>query len=138
MQSRAFIATTLTVAFSAALSLNPVLAQPKGSLYALHTGRESGCPGLDWHVTVEPDGELAGFVAWNAMQHMARLNGTISKNGSFEMNAKEVGGAARTATVKGTASGDYIKISIEGSGTACDNLVLNVPRASGGMGGGGG
>jgi hypothetical protein len=114
------------------------IAQPKvPALYALHTAPQSGCPGLDWHVTWGPDNSLVGVVGWDRMTHMARLAGTIQGNGSFSMNAEEIGGTHRKAVVTGTASGDYIKIIINGSGTACDGEILNVPRAGTGMGGGG-
>jgi hypothetical protein len=58
-------------------------------------------------------------------------------NGVIKMDAEEVGGAARKATVKGTAAGDYINASIDGSGTACDDKILSIPRVEGGTGGGG-
>ena len=125
---------------AAATPLNPALAQAplKGGLYAFHSRPIGKCPGLDWHVMVEPNGALDGFVAWDRMQHMARLSGTLTKDRTFEMAAQEVGGAARKATVKGTAAGDYITASITGSGSACDDQVLQIPRAEGGLEGGGG
>ena len=113
--------------------------QPAGSrLYAFHTGRMGNCPGLDWHIVLEPDNKLNGFVAWDNMRHMAQLSGALNQNRSFQMDAKEVGGQQRTATVKGNAMGDYINAVIEGSGTACDGKSLNIPRVTGGLGGGGG
>jgi hypothetical protein len=128
------------MALSAAASLSPAMAQaPKAQLYTYHTNAViGGCPGLDWHITVEPDSKLVGFVAWDRGLHMARLDGAISKDRSFEMAAAEVDGAGRTATVKGTAGGDYINVGIYGSGTACDGINLPIPRDVGGMEGGGG
>ena len=130
---------TALVAMLAAASMSPAMAQQKtAQLYAYHTSAViGGCPGLDWHITLEPDNRLVGFVAWAQDAHMARLNGSIKKDRSFEMQASEVGGAARKATVKGTAGGDYINVSIYNSGTACDGEILTIPRTAGGGGGGG-
>ena len=128
---------------TAAASLSPAVAQqPAGQLYAFHTGPSGGCPGLDWHITVEGD-KLTGFVAWDQMKHMARLNGNLIPSGvgkerTFKMNAQEVGGSGRKATVQGSAGGDYINASISGSGTACDGKILAIPRVAGGIQGGGG
>jgi hypothetical protein len=128
------------IALSAAASLGPAFAQSgKAQLYAFHTGAVAGgCPGLDWHITVEPDNSLVGFVAWDKGQHIAKLQGKINKNRTFEMDAQEVGGQGRKAAVKGTASGDYVNAAISGSGTPCDGQDLAIPRVAGGMGGGGG
>jgi hypothetical protein len=120
--------------------LNPATAQQTGSrLYAFHTGKMGACPGLDWHITVDPDNKLVGIVAWGPEdEHMARLVGQMEPNRSFKMAAKEVGGAGRTATVSGTAQGEYVNATIEGSGTACDGKQLQIPRVAGGTSGGGG
>jgi hypothetical protein len=120
--------------------LNSATAQQSGSrLYAFHTGKMGECPGLDWHITVDPDNKLVGFVAWGPEdEHMARLAGQIESNRNFKMAAKEVGGAGRSATVSGTAQGEYINAMIEGSGTACDGKQLQIPRVAGGTSGGGG
>jgi hypothetical protein len=132
------IAKLALAALATAAALSPALAQTKGGLYVLHTRAVGSCPGLDWHVNVEPNGSLVGFVAWDQMKHMAKLEGSIAKNGSFDMNAQEVGGAARKAVVKGAAAGDYITMSIDGSGTGCDKQIFQVPRFEGGTSGGGG
>jgi hypothetical protein len=140
MRSKFFCTQIAIVAFSTTLSLSPVMAQaPKGALYAFHTNPVvGGCPGLDWHLTLGADDSLVGFVAWDQGRHLAKLVGTINKNRTFEMDAQEVGGQGRKATVKGTAGGDTINAQIAGSGTPCDGNNLTIPRVSGGMGGGGG
>jgi hypothetical protein len=108
-------------------------------LYAYHSPPVvGGCPGLDWHVTLEPDNSLIGFVAWDQGKHMARLEGTLKKDRSFEMDAKEIGGQGRSATVVGKAGGGYINMTINGSGTPCDGQNLPIPTILGGTGGGGG
>jgi hypothetical protein len=138
--TKMFSATIAVVAFSAPALISPASAQPaNGGLYAFHTGAVvGGCPGLDWHITVGKDQSLTGFVAWDQAKHMARVEGTIKKDGAFEMDAQEVGGQGRKATVKGTATGNNINVVISGSGTACDGMNLSIPRAVGGLGGGGG
>lgn len=138
MKSASSIAKFAAIGLAAAASLTPAFAQVKGGLYVLHTSPVGKCPGLDWHVTVAPSGSLVGFVAWDQMKHMARLDGSIDKNGAFDMKAQEVGGTHRKAEVKGAATGDYITMSIEGSGTACDSQTFQVPRFEGGLSGGGG
>ncbi len=143
MKTKVFGAGIVLVALSAtALFSSSSAQQSKGVLYAFHTYPSGGCPGLDWHITVQGD-KLEGFVAWDQMKHMARLDGTLipaspGKERSFKMDAQEVGGTGRKATVQGTAGGEVINASIEGSGTACDGKILPIPRVSGGTGGGGG
>lgn len=140
MRLRTFGVQIAVIALSAVGSLSPALAQSgRAGLYAYHTGPVvGGCPGLDWHITLTPDDDLSGFVAWDRGQHMARLQGKLAKNGSFEMAAQEVGGTGRKATVSGTAAGTTINVVITGSGTPCDGANLTIPRVSGGLGGGGG
>jgi hypothetical protein len=139
MMSKMLAWTVAMIALSAAASINPAMAQSGApGLYAYHTAPVvGGCPGLDWHITVGKDDSLVGFVAWDQGKHVAKLDGTINKNRTFEMNAEEVG-TGKKAMVKGSAGGTNINIQISGSGTACDGVVLNIPRVTGGLGGGGG
>ena len=106
-------------------------------LFVYHTRPSGGCPGLDWHIVAEPDGSLTGFVAWDRMRHMARVEGKMNPDRTFKMDAMDPTTGKR-ATVSGTDTGDYIMASISGSGTACDDKVLQIPRAVGGLEGGGG
>jgi hypothetical protein len=140
MISRTSSVKVVVMAVSMAALLSPAWAQPAtGGLYAFHTGPVvGGCPGLDWHITLGADDSLVGFVAWDQGKHMARLEGQMKKDRTFELDAQEVGGQGRKATVKGTATGNYINAQIAGSGTACDGVNLAIPRAVSGMGGGGG
>jgi hypothetical protein len=140
MRSRLFSARMAVIGLSTAAFFGPALAQQgKAQLYALHSPPVvGGCPGLDWHVTLEPDNSLTGFVAWDQGKHMARLEGTLKKDRSFEMDAKEIGGQGRSATVVGKAGGGYINMTINGSGTPCDGQNLPIPTIAGGTGGGGG
>ena len=64
-----------------------------------------GAPGLDWQITPRTGRHAERIVAWDRMQHMARLDGSINKDRNFTLDAKEVGGAGRTATVHGYAGG---------------------------------
>lgn|SRR5690349_15376139 len=128
-------AATFSLPASAQIPRHPVA---KAQLYAFHTRPASGCPGLDWHVTVEPDKTITGFVGWDKMQHMARLEGQILPDSTFKVNAQEVGGSGRTAVITGRYGGSYLAIAISGTGTACDDVILNVPRVTSGLSGGGG
>jgi hypothetical protein len=140
MRSKSFIAYGAAIALTTAGLLSPALAQRgKAQLYAFHSPPVvGGCPGLDWHITLEPDDSLEGFVAWDHGQHIARLEGKVNKNRTFELNAQEVGGQGRKATVSGTAGGGYINAMINGSGSPCDGVNLPIPTVAGGTGGGGG
>ncbi len=92
---------------------------------------------MDWHITVGKDNSLTGFVAWDQGKHIAKLDGMINKQRTFEMNAEEVS-TGKKAVVTGTAGGTTINVQISGSGTACDGVNLAIPRFAGGMAGGGG
>ena len=146
MKPNMTLAKAAIIALSAAAVLNPAMAQRKekdltlarNQLYAVSTRPAGGCPGLDWHLTVGADNSLTGFVAWDHQTHMAKLEGKINRDRTFQMDAQEVGGSGRTATIKGTAGGTNVAIAISGTGTPCDDVVLNVPRVSSGLGGGGG
>jgi hypothetical protein len=80
MKSSMLVCTTVGLACFALTACSPPLTQTgvRPGLYAFHTGQTPACPGLDWHVTIEQDNEVNGFVAWNQGQHIARLAGTIS------------------------------------------------------------
>jgi hypothetical protein len=137
MKPTLLLAQAAAIGLMTAASLTPAMAQPMPTgLYAFHSRAMGKCPGLDWHVMVAPNGALSGFVAWDNMQHMARLTGMMNKDHTFQIDAK--GDSGKTAVVKGSATGDYLTASITGSGTACDDQVLQVPRAPGGLEGGGG
>ena len=140
MKPRWFNARMAVIGLSAAALFSPALAQQgKAQLYALHSPPVvGGCPGLDWHITLEPDNTLIGFVAWDHGQHIARLDGKLNKDRTFHMNAQEVGGQGRKATVSGKAGGGYVNAMISGSGTPCDGQNLPIPTMAGGTGGGGG
>src|SRR5438309_2241879 len=88
---------------SFAASTNVTSAQvPEGRIYTLHSKAEGACPSLDWHIVVEPNGVLAGMIAWDDMKTLARATGTIDQeNHTFSMLTKEMGGQTRTATIDG-------------------------------------
>jgi hypothetical protein len=101
--------------------------------YAFHTSPvPGGCPGLDWHLTLSPDNKLAGIVAWDHGRHVAKLAGELNKDRTLEIRAKEIGGTGRIATVKGTAEGDYVNLTMIDSGSPCDGENLGVSRVAGG------
>src|SRR4051794_13866970 len=127
------LSAAVTFSFSASAQI-PRRPVAKAQLYAFHTRPASGCPGLDWHVTVEPDKTITGFVGWDKMQHMARLEGQIQPDSTFKLNAQEVGGAGKAAVITGRYGGNYLSIAISGTGTPCDDVILNVPRAVSGLG----
>jgi hypothetical protein len=95
---------------------------PEGRIYALHSKAEGACPSLDWHIVVEPNGVLAGMIARDDMQTMARATGTINQeNRTFSMIAKEIGGQTRTATINGQINGNrWITAKIKGPQGTCN------------------
>src|ERR1700755_500408 len=102
MRSRTSKAKLAIMVFPTVASLNSALAQSaQPGLYAYHTGPAvGGCPGLDWHIVLGADSSLTGFVTWDQGEHMAKLAGSIKKDRTFEMDAQEVGGVGKKATVK--------------------------------------
>jgi hypothetical protein len=140
MRPKVFSTRLTIIALSMAALIGPAFSQSgQPGLYAFHTGpARGGCPGLDWHITVEPDNTLNGFVAWDQGKHIANVAGSIDKDRTFQMEAQEVGGAGRKAAVNGSAGGSNINVVISGTGTACDGVNLTIPRVVGGLGGGGG
>jgi len=123
-----------------AISIVPAMAQQvqPGRMYAFHTVPTGGCPGLDWHIVVDPDNELTGFVTWDRMKHMANLSGKLDpKTGKFHMDAKEVGGT-RTPVVEGVVTQKTAAMTVVGTGTGCDNQKIQIPRVPDGYGLGGG
>jgi hypothetical protein len=112
--------------------------QPKGRLFAFHSAPSGACPGMDWHVVLEPDQSLVGFIAWDGMKHIAKVAGKLETGRVFHMTAAEEGGAQRKGTVKGQVEDSFIVVSFDGTKTGCDNQQISVPYFAGGMAGGGG
>src|ERR1700679_4039632 len=138
MRSKQLTSKVAVVAALLAASYIPPPEHPATTrLFVYHTRPSGDCPGLDWHIVAEPDGALMGFVAWDRMKHMARLEGKMNPDRTFKIDAMDAS-TGRKATVTGTAMGDYIMASISGSGTACDDKMLQIPRDVGGLDGGGG
>jgi hypothetical protein len=57
MRPKVFSTKLTIIALSMTALIGPAFAQSgQPGLYAFHTGpTRGGCPGLDWHITVEPD-----------------------------------------------------------------------------------
>jgi hypothetical protein len=113
----------------AASPIQAKAAEGQGALYDTSTSSSGACPGMDWHVIVYPDKTVAGVVGWDKMQHLAKLSGTVGKDGKLDVKATEEG-TAKTDTVSGTDDGSHIKVGISGTGTSCDNNALDVPRVT--------
>jgi hypothetical protein len=115
-------------------------AIPEGRLYAVHTKAMGGCPALDWHVVARPGGVLEGFVGWNDMKSIAKVSGTAMGGGElipFHMNAVELGGQARTASIYGSITPDgWLKVNIIGPEVSCQNVRVPFINQKGGGAGG--
>ncbi len=112
--------------------------QPNGRLYAFHSAPTGACPGMDWHVVLQPDQSLVGFIAWDDMKHVAKVSGKLETGRMFQMAAVEEGGAERKGTVKGQVEDSFIVASLQGTRTGCDNQQISVPYFASGLAGGGG
>ena len=100
---------------------------PPGRVYVFHSSPGSGCPGVDWHVMVQPNDVLAGVVAWNDMQSLARVNGSLNRGtGAFEMTAQEIGGQGRAAKVSGTVDPGtgWLTADVEGPNVSCRSIKV--------------
>src|SRR5215471_13375454 len=64
----------------------------KGAMYPFHTPPKDKCPGLDWYAYVDEDSNVTGTVSWAKMKHSAKFEGKIGADGTFLLQAHEVGG----------------------------------------------
>jgi hypothetical protein len=113
------IALAATCAIASAQNL------PQGRLYAFHSGPQSGCPGLDWHIVADGN-NLNGMISWNNMQNMAHATGTLNPTArTFQMTAQEQGGQGRTATINGSVqSNGYLVANITGPNVKCTGVTV--------------
>jgi hypothetical protein len=123
------IARVLTVS-ALALTANVGVASaqlPEGRIYTFHSSAQAGCPSLDWHVVTGANNTLDGMIAWDNMTAMAHATGTVNPTTrTFAMQAHEVGGQGRTATVDGTVRQDgWLTANIHGPNISCTGI--NVP-----------
>ena len=104
-----------------------IVELPPGRVYVFHSGPGSGCPGVDWHVVVQPNDVLAGVILWNDMQSLARVNGSLNRGtGAFAMTAQEVGGEGRAANVSGTVDPNtgWLTADVEGPNVSCRSIKV--------------
>ncbi len=100
---------------------------PPGRVYAFHSVAQGGCPPLDWHIVLQPDGTLDGMISWNNMQSVARTTGSINpQTRVFQMYAMEVGGQVRAATIDGTVNpqNGLLTASIRGPTVTCQGIQV--------------
>jgi hypothetical protein len=120
------------------VAVGPATAQQsKGRLFAFHSAPTGACPGMDWHVVIEADQSLDGFIAWDGMKHFAKVSGKVETGRVFHMTAVEEGGQGRKGTVKGQVEDTFIVATLEGTKTGCDGQEVSVPYFASGMAGGG-
>jgi hypothetical protein len=115
----------LTAVTGAASAQQQSYNLPPGRIYAFSSDPGGGCPGLDWHVVVQPGNALAGFIAWNHMQSLATVKGSVNtQTGAFELAVEEVANRGRTATVTGKVdpSTGWMTASVQGQGLSCQNI----------------
>jgi hypothetical protein len=108
---------------------------PPGRVYILHSAAQAGCPALDWHIVLQAGGILDGMVSWNNMQSFARASGNVTPQRAFHMNAVEVGGQGRTATIDGTVNpqSGWLIANIQGPNVNCQDIQVPwfVPQQKG-------
>src|SRR6478672_1842215 len=72
-----------------------------GRVLTFHSEPSDGCPGLDWHVVIGPNHRLTGFIAWDQMKDIARVDGTADVDGKFQLALQPVNGTGITGSVEG-------------------------------------
>jgi hypothetical protein len=118
--------TASALAMAATCGVAAAQALPEGRIYAFHSTAQGGCPALDWHVVVGANNTLDGMISWDAMKSMAHASGSVNAQArTFSMQAKEVGGQERTATIDGTLRGDgYLLANIKAPNVTCTNVAV--------------
>jgi hypothetical protein len=117
----------LTAATGTASAQQQPYNLPPGRIYAFHSGPGGGCPGLDWHIVVEADNALVGIIAWNNLQSLAHVTGSVNtQTGAFELTAHEVGGQGRTATATGTVDPGtgWMTGTVQGQDVQCQSIKV--------------
>jgi hypothetical protein len=127
--------TTTVVAFAAGAFIlsaagSVASAQTAGIAYIFHSAPTGSCPALDWHVVMSDDHTLLGMIAWDNMKAMARVEGPITAEKTFHLDAKEIGGAGKTAVVDGKLIPGWLLASIKGPGIDCKDIQIAVWRPS--------
>jgi len=120
-------AVAITAISYVALAQQQQLMLPPGRIYAFHSGAQSGCPPMDWHIVLQDGGVLAGMISWDNMQSIARVSGTVDQQTrKFQMTATEVGGKGRTATIDGTVNKQdgWLTANIEGANVKCPGVEV--------------
>jgi hypothetical protein len=86
-------------------------------------------------VVVGANNSLAGMISWDDMKSMAHASGTVNMQArTFSMQAHEVGGQGRSATVDGTVRQDgYLVANVKGKNVTCTGITVPwfVPTPSG-------
>jgi hypothetical protein len=76
---------------------------------------------------VEAGGALAGMIAWNNTESLARVTGSVNRQtGALEMAAHEVGGQGRTATVTGKVdpNSGWMTADVQGQDVKCQSIKV--------------
>jgi hypothetical protein len=89
------LATAVAADRAYGLELDP------GRVLTFHSEPSDGCPGLDWHVVIGPNHRLTGFIAWDQMKDIARVDGTADVDGKFQLALQPVNGTGSTGSVEG-------------------------------------
>lgn len=100
-----------------------------GKLYSFHSRPSGDCPSLDWHVVVESNNTLSGFIATDDMKNVFRVSGSLGAGNKFHLDGKEIGGSGRTGTVDGQVRTDGWLIANIGNITGpspCSNHTVIV------------
>jgi len=94
-------------------------------LYAFHMAQVGECSLLDWHINVEPSGEIVGVVGFDGRR--ARLEGTMQKNGTLQLTGHEMA-SGRPVTVNGAIARSKLTMTIVGSDGPCDGKTVKLSR----------
>jgi hypothetical protein len=110
-----------------AATLGTASAQSSGGrLYAFQSKAMAGCPALDWHITVDSNGDANGMISWDGMKSMAHATGNVNAAAkTFSMTATEVGGQGRTATITGSLRSDgWLVADVKAPNVTCTGILV--------------
>jgi hypothetical protein len=96
------------------------------------------CPRLEWHFVVDAHRSMIGFLECDWLTRVANLSGRLKPNDSFQLSAAEVD-RDRSANISGKFTSRYMVVSVDGTGSSCNQQTFQIlfVRNPGLAGGGG-
>lgn len=129
------------IALATTAALSPAYAWEQlqiGQVYIVRTPSAGLCPRLEWHFVVDAHRSMIGSLECDWLTRVATLAGRLNPDDSFQLSAAEAGGG-RSANISGKFTSRYMVVSVDGTGSACNQQTFQVLFARNpGLAGGGG